>query len=265
MLIDTHAHLYLEHFDQDRDQVIQDAVDQGVNKIFLPNIDSSTISSMLGMEKNYPGTCFPMMGLHPCSVKENYKEELETVKSWLERRPFFAVGEIGIDLYWDTSFKREQDIAFRAQIEWAKSYNYPIVIHSRDSIEQTISTVKEHQDGTLRGVFHCFTSSLDEAKAIVDLNFYMGIGGVVTFKNGGLDKIMDEISLEHIVLETDAPYLTPVPYRGKRNQSAYIPLIANRIAQIKGKSVEEVSTITSQNANNLFSNELTTKTDSVAS
>lgn len=251
-LVDTHTHLYVPQFDQDRDAVIQQAIKDGVEHFYLPNIDSSSIESMLELEATYPKRCFPMMGLHPCSVKENYEEELAIVKNWLEQRPFVAVGEIGLDLYWDKTFIEEQKKAFRTQINWAKELNIPIVIHSRESTSEVIEILRAEKDENLRGIFHCFGGSIEEAQAIIELDFYLGIGGVVTFKKSGLDKTMAEIDLKHVVLETDSPYLAPTPYRGKRNESAYIRLVAEKLAGIKNVSFAEVAAITSENAQQIF-------------
>ncbi len=254
MLVDTHAHLYLHQFDEDRDAVLQRAREKGIYKFFLPNVDSSTIDDMFAMEEKYPGECYAMMGLHPCSVKSNYKEELAIVEKWLQKRPFVAVGEIGTDLYWDKTFIEEQKDAFRIQANWAKELEIPIVIHCRDSIDLTIDLVKEQHDGRLRGIFHCFGGSLEQAKKIIDLGFFLGIGGVLTFKKSGLDKTVEQISLEHLVLETDSPYLAPTPFRGKRNESAYIHQIGEKLASIKETALEEVARITSKNAGKVFGN-----------
>lgn len=252
MLIDTHAHLYLKQFDDDREDMLKKAVQNGVEKFYLPNIDSATIASMMDLEVQYPEQCFPMMGLHPCSVKENYLEELAIIEQWLAKRPFVAIGEIGLDLHWDTTFFEQQKEAFRTQIKWAKELNIPIVIHSRKSTWEAIEIVREEKDERLNGIFHCFGDDVTAARAIIDLDFYLGIGGVLTFKKSGLDKTMKEIDLAHVVLETDAPYLAPTPYRGKRNESAYIRLIAQKLADVKGVSLEEVAKITTQNAQNIF-------------
>jgi len=253
MLIDTHTHLYINKFDGDRAEMIQRAIDNGVEQFFLPNIDRSSIDGMLELEKQYPNRCFPMMGLHPCSVKENYKEELAIVEEWLYKRPFCAVGEIGLDLYWDKTFYEEQKTAFRQQMSWAKDLDIPIVIHTRNATQETIDLVREEKDEKLRGIFHCFGGSVEEANAIIELGFHLGIGGVLTFKKAGLDKTMKHIDLKHVVLETDAPYLAPSPHRGKRNESAYVKLVAEKLATIKGVTFEEVARITSDNAQQIFS------------
>lgn len=252
MLVDTHTHIYLDQFDDDRAEMMQRAKDNGVEKFYLPNIDSSSIDAMLNLEKLHPGTCVAMMGLHPCSVKENYKEELAIVKSWLDKRVFCAIGEIGIDLHWDTSTFEIQKEAFRTQIKWAKELDVPIVIHSRKSTKEVIDVLREEKDDRLRGIFHCFGGSVEEAKSIIDLGFYLGIGGVVTFKKAGLDKTMEDIPLENVVLETDSPYLSPSPYRGKRNESGYVKLVAEKLAAIKNRTLEEVAEITSKNALDIF-------------
>ena len=248
MIIDTHAHLYANAFDEDREKMVQRAKDTKVSRIYLPNIDSTSVASMHQMEKEYPGYCFAMMGLHPCSVKENYINELEMCRSFLEKRPYVAIGEIGIDLYWDKTFQKEQELAFRTQIEWAVEYNIPFVIHSRDSLDITIDIVSEMQKGQLSGIFHCFTGTLAQANRIIDIGFFMGIGGVVTFKNAGVAEVVKDIPLANLVLETDAPYLSPVPFRGKRNESAYLDFIIDKIAITKNLSREEVAVGTTLNA-----------------
>ncbi|MEM8907816.1 MAG: TatD family hydrolase [Bacteroidota bacterium] len=252
MLVDTHAHLYLNQFDKDRAATLSRARENGIERIYLPNIDHTTIDDMLAMETQYPDQCFPMMGLHPCSVKANYEEELATVKQWLEKRPFCAIGEIGIDLYWDKTFFEEQKKAFLRQIAWAKDLGRPIVIHSRESTDIIIDLLRAEKDDRLRGIFHCFGGSVEQAQAIIDLGFYLGIGGVLTFKKSGLDQTMKQIDLEHVVLETDAPYLAPTPFRGKRNESAYIHQIASHLASIKSTSLAEVASITTANALKVF-------------
>lgn len=252
MLIDTHAHLYVKQFDKDREVMLQRAIDNGVEQFYLPNIDSQSIESMLELEAKHPDKCFAMMGLHPCSVKENFEEELVIVEKWLKKRPFVAVGEIGLDLHWDTTFFEQQKAAFRTQIQWAKELNIPIVIHSRKSTWEVIEIIRDEKDERLRGIFHCFGDNVEAANAIIDLGFYLGIGGVLTFKKSGLDKTMKNISLNHVVLETDSPYLAPTPYRGKRNESAYVRLVAQKLADVKGISLDEVAKITSENALKIF-------------
>lgn len=250
--IDTHAHLYNKEFSGDRTEMVERALTAGVSRLFLPNIDSTTITSMLELEEQYPGNCYAMMGVHPCHVNENVDDELATVLSWLEKRAFKAIGEIGMDFYWDRTYTEQQYKAFRTQLELAKSYNLPVSIHSRESTRECIDEVKAMQDGRLSGVFHCFSGTVEEAKEIIDLGFYLGIGGVVTFKKSGLDQIIEQIDIQHVVLETDAPYLAPVPYRGKRNESAYIPLIGEKIADIKNLKIADVAAITTSNALKLF-------------
>lgn len=253
-ITDTHTHLYLAEFKQDINTVIERAAVEGISRFYLPNIDSEVIDDMLELEKKFPGKCFPMMGLHPCSVKENYIDELSIVQAWLGKRKFVAVGEIGLDYYWDITFKEQQIEAFQLQIDWALKYDIPIVIHSRNSLQDCIDIVKQKQNGNLKGIFHCFSGNTDEAKQIIDLNFLMGIGGVITYKNSGMADVVAGIDLKHLVLETDAPYLTPVPFRGKRNEPAYLKYVVEKIALVKNVSKEEVASITTQNAKNLFGN-----------
>jgi TatD DNase family protein len=251
-LIDSHAHIYLKEFEEDRPKVIERAKEEGVRKILMPAIDSSTHEFMLNAEVETPNICLSMMGLHPCSVKENFNDELKIAREYLEKRPFKAIGETGLDFYWDKTFTEQQYAAFREQIEWALEYDIPVVIHSRNSIDECISVVKEHQKGKSKGVFHCFSGSLDQAKQIIDLGFYLGIGGVVTFKNSGLDIVMKEVELNNIVLETDAPYLAPVPFRGKRNECSYIKYVAQKLVEIKNTDLQQVAEITTSNAEELF-------------
>lgn len=250
--IDTHAHIYSPKFDSDREEVIQRAVENGVGKIFMPNIDVDSIDAMLEAELRYPGICIPTMGLHPCDVDKDFDKQLYVMEGWLDERPFAAVGEIGLDLYWDKTFFEHQQEALKIQIDWAKKKELPIILHCRESIEETIKIVKSMNDDQLTGVFHCFTGDLDQARQIIDMGFLLGIGGVATFKNGGLDKVIPGIGLQHLVLETDAPYLAPVPHRGKRNSPEYIPLIAYRIAELAGETLETVAEITNRNALGLY-------------
>jgi TatD DNase family protein len=252
MIIDTHAHVYLEEFASDRNRITEAADKAGVIKILMPAIDSATHIKMLETEQQFEPFCISMMGLHPCSVKENYITELKVVEDYFARRKFIAVGETGLDFYWDLSFTDQQYVAFQRQIEWALQYDIPVVIHSRNSTDECIKMVTQNQKGKLKGVFHCFSGSGEQAKQIIDLGFYLGLGGVVTFKNGGLDKVMKDVGLGHVVLETDAPYLAPVPFRGKRNEPSYISYVAQKLAEIKGISSEEVATITTANAQKLF-------------
>lgn len=252
MFIDTHCHLYLDEFKQDIKEVMNRAELQQVKKFYLPAIDSTQIDNMLALEEKFPGKCFAMMGLHPCSVKENYREELTIVKEWFDRRKFAAVGEIGLDFYWDKTFTQQQFEAFRMQIEWSVQYNRPIVIHTRNAIQETIDVVREFVPRGVKGIFHCFGGSYQNAKEILDAGFYLGIGGVLTYKKSGLAEVLEKIDLSHIVLETDSPYLTPVPFRGKRNESSYLKYIAEKLAQVKKVSVEEVAAITTANAEKIF-------------
>jgi TatD DNase family protein len=253
MLIDTHTHLYLNQFDEDRHDMITRAQAEGITRFYLPGIDSAHIESMLALEAAYPQVCFAMPGLHPCSVGEQVETELAIVKKQLdEARKWCAIGEIGLDLYWDKTFFEQQKYAFRQQIQWAKAYNLPIVIHSRDATDECIEIVASEKDERLQGVFHCFGGSLEQAQRIMELDFYMGIGGVLTFKKAGLDLVVKDIPLEYIVLETDAPYLAPVPYRGKRNESAYLRLVAEKLAEVKGASLAEIADVTSVNALKMF-------------
>ena len=251
-LIDTHSHIYLEEFDFDRKDMLERAEKEGIGKILMPAIDSTTHEKMLNASAQFSQLCQPMMGLHPCSIKENYKYELSIARNYLEKNKFVAIGEIGLDFYWDLSFKSPQYDAFHQQIEWALHYDLPIVIHSRNSIDECISIVTEHQKGELKGVFHCFSGSIEQAKKITDLNFYLGIGGVVTFKNSGLDKVMEQLVLENIVLETDAPYLAPIPFRGKRNECSYLKFVVQKLAEIKKMDAKEIAAITTSNAEKLF-------------
>jgi TatD DNase family protein len=253
-LIDTHCHLYGSAFKNDIVETIQRAEKEGVEKFYLPGIDSEVLEDMLALEARYPGKCIAMMGLHPCSVKEDYESELKLVEDWLARRSFVAVGEIGLDFYWDRTFEQQQYQAFHRQIEWALQYDIPIVIHSRDSMEESIGVIREHQKGNLRGIFHCFSGDARAAQEIVDLGFYLGIGGVLTYKNSGLPEAIREIDLRRLVLETDAPYLTPVPFRGKRNESSYLKYIVHKLAEVKGLPVEEVARVTTENAQKIFGN-----------
>ncbi len=249
---DTHCHLYLPDFKNDIDIVIKSAVNAGITKFFMPSIDSTIIDDLIATEKKYPLQCFAMMGLHPCSVKENYKAELAIVENLLQQRSFIAIGEIGLDFFWDTTFTTQQYEVFEMQMHWALEKNLPVVIHTRNAMQQTIDCVKTFAAKGLKGIFHCFGDSLDKAKQITDMNFYLGIGGVLTYKKSGLDKVIKYIDLKHIVLETDAPYLTPVPFRGKRNESSYIKIIAEKLAQIKNISLDEVAAITTTNAEKIF-------------
>ena len=250
--IDTHTHLYLQEFAQDIDAVMLRADNEGIKKIFLPAIDSSHHQEMFLLEQKFPDTCFAMMGLHPCSVKENYLDELKIVEENLSKRKFAAVGEIGLDFYWDKTFAAQQYEAFDCQMQWALDYNLPINIHTRNATQETIERVKPFAKKGLKGIFHCFGGSIETAKQIMNINFLMGIGGVVTYKKSGLEETLKEVPLEFIVLETDAPYLTPVPFRGKRNESSYVKIIAQKISEIKNISIEDVALITTQNAEKIY-------------
>jgi len=252
-LVDTHCHLYLPEFDEDIERVMERAATEGVEQFYLPAIDSSVSDKTLQMEAAFPGKCFAMAGLHPCSVKENYAEELALVEQQLTARKFAAIGETGLDFYWDKTFVQQQYDAFRKQIAWAKQYRIPVVIHSRQSTQECIDQIKELYDDRLNGIFHCFGGSLEEAQQIIALGFYMGIGGVITYKNAGLAAVIAQLPLDNIVLETDAPYLTPAPFRGKRNESAYLKYVVEKIADVKKMRVEEVAELTTANAEKIFS------------
>ncbi|UPQ87930.1 TatD family hydrolase [Vibrio sinaloensis] len=251
-MIDTHAHIYANEFDNDREEVVQRALAQGVEQILLPNIDLESIEPMLATEAQFPQVCRSMMGLHPCYVDGNVKHSLEVIHSWFAKHNFIAVGEIGIDLYWDKTYRAEQEMAFVTQLNWAKELQLPVVIHTRDSIQETLALLSKEQNGTLSGVFHCFGGSLEEAKAINDLGFHLGLGGVSTFKNGGMDKVIPHLDMDYVILETDCPYLAPVPHRGKRNEPAYTSLVAQRVADLRDMTIEQVDTMTTQNAKTLF-------------
>lgn len=252
MFVDTHAHIYDESLMNEAKVVMQRALEANVARIYMPNCDPTTIAPMMQLATDYPEHCFPMIGLHPCYVKENYQQELAQMERWLEDTRIVAVGEIGLDYYWDLSFKAQQIEAFNQQMDWALQYHLPIVIHSRESTQDCIDWVRKKQNGNLRGVFHCFSGTVEEAKAVVDLGFYLGIGGVVTYKKSNLPEIIAAIGLQHILLETDAPYLAPTPYRGKRNESSYIPIIAQKIAEVLTTDLIEVATITTKNATQLY-------------
>ena len=252
IITDTHTHLYSEQFKNDQADMMQRALDAGVSRFFIPAIDSSYNESMFQLEQDYPKNVFLMMGLHPTSVKDNYKEELIVVKQWLDKRNFYAVGEIGIDLYWDKSFLQQQQDAFTTQIAWAKEKGLPIVIHCRDAFDEIFEVLDEVNDDKLRGIFHCFTGNLEQAEKAISYNMKLGIGGVVTFKNGKIDQFLNEIDLQHIVLETDSPYLAPVPYRGKRNESSYIINVLEKLATIYNLSPQEIAKVTTVNSKQVF-------------
>ncbi len=253
MLIDTHSHLYLPQFDEDREAMLQRALEADVRKIFLPNIDLDSIAGMLALCDAHPQVCYPMMGLHPCDVKENYKEVLSLIRSEFDKRKFIAVGEIGIDLYWDKTTLDIQVDAFKQQIDWAKQMQIPIVIHARESFDEIFAVLDEVNDESLFGVFHCFTGNESQANKVIDYGgFMMGLGGVLTYPKSGLDAVVKSIPLKYLILETDSPYLTPIPHRGKRNESAYVKIIAEKLALCKGVSLEEIALSTTQNALTLF-------------
>lgn len=249
--IDTHAHLYAKAFDSDRAAMMQRGFAQGIEKIILPNIDAESLDGLFALEAAYPEHCHALMGLHPCHVDANYREELAWVEQWLGQRPFKAVGEIGLDYYWSKEFVAEQQAAFRQQCQWALDYNLPVVIHARDSLDDILSILADFE-GALRGILHCFSGSKEQAQRGIELGFHLGIGGVITYKKSGLAEVLADIPLKHLVLETDAPYLAPVPYRGKRNESSYIPHIAQKLADASGSSLEAVAETTSANAYELF-------------
>lgn len=252
ILVDTHTHLYLKHFDKDRQKVIQNAIDKGVHYMLIPNIDSHTIEAMISICNHFPNNCFPMIGLHPTDVKLNYESELERIKDWLKKRKFIAIGEIGIDLYWDNTFILEQEYCFKQQVNLAKKYKLPLVIHSRNSMKEILAILKKIGSTELRGVFHCFSGNLYEAYETIEMGYYIGIGGGITFKNSKLIDIVKKIELENILLETDAPFLSPEPFRSTRNESAYIYHIAEKVAEIKNINIKKVAEITTQNAKELF-------------
>jgi TatD DNase family protein len=254
MITDTHIHLYAEEYDSDRKPLINQALAAGVDRFLLPNIDGNSLDGMMSLVHDYPGVCFPMIGLHPCYIKADYLQQLQLIRSALEKhsKDVIAIGEIGLDFYWDLTFKTEQEKAFREQVQWAIEMNLPIAIHSRNSTNELIEILKDINSTSLTGVFHCFSGTQEQATVILDMGFYLGIGGVATFKNSGLDKIIPEIPLDRILLETDGPYLAPVPFRGKRNEPAYLKMIAEKVAAIKGITLEELAIATSENATNLF-------------
>jgi TatD DNase family protein len=254
-MIETHAHIYDDQFSEDRTEMLQRAKSVGVREIWMPNCNSGTIGGMLALEESHLGFCMPMMGLHPCYVKADYKDEEAIVEQWLSERPFKIIGEIGLDFYWDLTFVKEQEEVFLAQLALAKKYNLPICIHSRNSknnehnaIIRCCELIEEFGWKELRGVFHCFSGNLEDAKRVIGLNFLLGIGGVATFKNGGLDKVLPYVQTENIILETDSPYLAPVPHRGKRNEVAYVDLVADRVAFLMTIDKEELIEQTTQNA-----------------
>ncbi|MFY0630415.1 MAG: TatD family hydrolase [Flavobacteriaceae bacterium] len=252
MITDTHTHLYSEQFDQDRGVIMVRAKDAGVSRFFIPAIDSTYTQRMLDLEEQFPEDVFLMMGLHPTSVQVNYKEELKHVREWIDQKDFYAIGEIGIDLYWDQTFLEEQKEAFQTQIQWAKEKKLPIAIHCRDAFDEIFEVLELEKSDDLRGIFHCFTGTYEQALKAISYNMKLGIGGVATFKNGKIDKFLNQIDIKHIVLETDAPYLAPTPYRGKRNESSYIEMVVNKLVDIYGLTFEEIAEITTQNSKEVF-------------
>jgi TatD DNase family protein len=250
--IDTHAHVYAAELTSDLDLVMKNALAIGINKIIMPAIDSSSLDAMLKVEQQFPENCIAMMGLHPCYVKENYKEELKLVEEWIGKRKFIAIGEIGLDFYWDKTFTKEQHIVFETQMQWALDLNVPIAIHTRNAMGETIEAVKPFAKKGLRGVFHCFSGSKESAEQIINMGFHLGLGGVLTYKNAGVAEAVKDIPMEYLVLETDAPYLAPVPYRGKTNEPAYMLEVAKKLAEIKSLPLHEIAAITTSNAEKLF-------------
>ena len=251
-LTDTHTHLYSEEFDIDRKEMMQRAIENGVSRFFVPSIDSSSTPKMYALEKQYPENVFLMMGLHPTYVKENYLEELSHVEEELKKRKFYAIGEIGMDLYWDKIFLKEQQHAFRYQIQLAKKYKLAINIHCRDAFEEVFEVLESERADDLFGIFHCFTGNFEQAQQAISLGMKLGIGGVATFKNGKIDQFLSQIDISHIVLETDSPYLAPVPYRGKRNESSYVSLVAQKLSEIYDLPIDEIAKITTQNSKQIF-------------
>ena len=251
-IIDTHTHLYLNQFKDDIDKVIQRSIDKGINKFIFPAIDSTHFDEMHDLKNKYPGSIYLMSGLHPTNVKENYKEELEFVVNSLKSHSYVAIGEIGIDLYWDKTYLKQQQDAFEFQIRLAIKNDLPIVIHCREAFDEIFEILDKENCTKLRGVFHCFTGTLEQANRAIRLGFKLGIGGVVTFKNGGIDKFLNQIDLKHIVLETDSPYLAPVPFRGKRNESSYITYVIDKLSEIYGLPIKEIASVTTKNAEKVF-------------
>ncbi|TWR28180.1 TatD family deoxyribonuclease [Mucilaginibacter achroorhodeus] len=252
VLTDTHTHLYYETDATKRNELMLRCKQNNIDRLFLPNVDAASVPLMFDLLQAYPDNCYPMLGLHPCSVKENWEEELAVIHPAIHQHKIYAIGEIGIDLYWDKTFLAEQIQAFKLQIKWAKTLSLPIVIHCRDAFDEVCQVLLEERDEKLRGIFHCFSGNLEQAQKIIGLGFYLGIGGVVTYKNAGLDKVVEQIDLKHIVLETDSPYLTPVPYRGKPNESSYLIYVAQKVADLHKTFVEEVAEITTANSKAVF-------------
>jgi len=252
MWVDTHTHLYLEQFDIDRKEVILESIEMGVTKMFFPNIDEQSIIPLLKTTTQFPENCFPLLGLHPESVDTNFESKLNVLESWLQKEKFYGIGEIGIDLYWDKTYKTEQMAAFEFQLNLAKKNHLPAIIHIRNAFDEVFQVLEKVNSPELFGIFHCFTGNIEQARKAIEMNFMLGIGGIVTFKKSPLPELLQALDLTHIVLETDSPYLTPVPYRGKRNKSAYIPLIGKKVAEITGRSIGEVAAITTKNALSVF-------------
>ena len=252
ILTDTHTHLYYETDDTKLAGLMQRCIDNGIGRLFLPNVDASSVPLVFSLLKSFPGICFPMLGLHPCSVKDGWEDELNIIKEAVHQHKIVAIGEIGIDLYWDKTTLPKQIEAFRKQITWAKSLKLPIVIHCRDAFDEVFEVLQHEHDENLRGIFHCFTGTHEQANKAINLGFYLGIGGVVTYKNAGLDKTVAQIGLNHIVLETDSPYLTPVPHRGKPNESSYLTYIAQKVAELHQTALEIVANITTENSKLIF-------------
>jgi TatD DNase family protein len=250
-LIDTHAHIYYDDLYSNIESVLQQCDEAGVKKIYMPNVDSSSLETMLDLERRFPDKCFAMIGIHPCSIKEDYKKELDLVESWLSKRKFVAVGEIGIDYYWSRNYDQQQEEAFNFQLDLALKYDLPVSIHSRDSLDAVVRILEGRQQ-PVKGILHCFTGNIQQAQRLIEMGLFLGIGGVVTFKNSGLDKVVEQLSVEHLVLETDSPYLAPVPYRGKPNSPVYLKLVAEKISEIKKIQLEEVGRITTFNAQKIF-------------
>jgi len=249
---DTHIHLYADEFSGELDSLIGAASLKNIGRFFIPNVDAVTMDPLFDICRNYPGKCFPMLGLHPCSIDAGYKEALAVIRNRAEKEKITAVGEIGIDLYWDKTFAREQEEAFVIQLGWAKEWDLPVVIHSREATDEIIALISANQHLNPRGIFHCFSGNLEQARKIISMGFYLGIGGVLTFKNAGLDQVISQIDPEHIVLETDAPYLAPVPNRGKRNEPAFLYLVAEKLATLKKMKLEDVADLTTQNSIKVF-------------
>jgi TatD DNase family protein len=253
-LTDTHIHLYADEFESDRHQLIEAARKAGVGRFYLPNIDSHSIPSLYHVCDQYPDICFPMMGLHPCSVNDRYRNEWHFIEKEFSKRKFFAVGETGLDFYHDTTYRQEQEKVFILHLHVAHELNLPVVIHSRNSLDRIIEIIRQHPQLNIRGIFHCFSGNAQQAQQITAMGMYLGIGGIITFKNSSLDRVLADIPLDYLVLETDAPYLAPAPYRGKRNQPDYLPLIAEKLALLKNTTAEEVAGMTTRNALDIFGN-----------